>query len=181
MVNGPRYHTLPPSAWDRKGKELGRTFEVLEGELECVPHKMPLAMWTDDYGFEVLGRDEEELLARYAFKGFKTVTDRPYFSVDFEASEDYLESYDWESKEFWRNAGWFLAIHNWWYPVEGISYPPTFREDGVFYEVESATTIRSGCWRVPNVADLPNPRPCIECERHRNMTKEVRAFHERDD
>ena len=37
------------------------------------------------------------------------------------------------------------------------------------------------CWRVPNVADLPEPRSCIECERHRNMSREVKDYHERDE
>lgn len=149
MVNGPRYHTLPPSRIDRKGKELGRTFEVLEVELECVPHKLPLALWTDDYGFEVLGRDEEELLARYAFKGFKTVTDDPFYSVAWGNPEDYLESYDWESKGFWRNSGWFLAINNLNYPVFGFAYDArTFSGPGyVIYEFRpySEANVRAGC------------------------------------
>ena len=105
--------TLRPEKFDY-GMAVGRTFEVLEGELECVPHKMPLAVW-ELSGFEVLGREEEELVARYGFRGFRVEEPAnefaPGYTVDYSAdSSEYWDSYDWESKEFWRKAGWFLVV-----------------------------------------------------------------------
>ena len=179
-------YTLSPDEVDY-GMAIGRTFEVLEGELECAPHKMPLAVWSP--GFEVLGREEEELVARYGFRGFKVEEPAnefaPGYSVDYSAdSSEYWDSYDWESKEFWRNAGWFLMVSGWSrYAVEGERYPPPYREGGVIYDIVPDSDARAihYCWRVPNVADLPEPRSCIECERHRNMSKEVKEYHERNE
>ena len=179
--------TVRPEKFDY-GMAIGRTFEVLEGELECVPHKMPLAVWSP--GFEVLGREEEELVARYGFRGFKVDASRandfaPGYSVDYSAdSSEYWESYDWESKEFWRSAGWFLLVGGWsHYSVEGGTYPPPYREGGVIYDIVPDSDARAihYCWRVPNVADLPEPRSCIECERHRNLSREVKDYHERNE
>ena len=141
-VNGPRFHTMPPLDFlslDRK--DLGRILKIIEGELECVPEQLPVAIWTRQMGFETLGRDEEELLARYFFPNLFDEPREP---------DELWQAYDWEKKEFWRNAGWFLAITN--NPYDPI--PPWVR-----------------CWFVRNTADLPPPRYCLECERRENMDR----------
>ena len=156
-VNGPRLHTLPSVDLFSLGiTGMGKTFDVIEGDLECIPQNVPVAMWTRDMGFEVLGRDEEELLARDAF---------PYTRDEERGPDEYWEAYDWEQKESWRNAGWFLA-------VIGDLYDGNRRGDEPWNNnVRYGSPALASCWFVRNTADLPPPRYCLECERRENMAR----------
>ncbi len=159
-VNGPRLHTLPPlDIYSLEITELGKTFEVIEGELECIPQNVPVAIWTREMGFEVVGREEEELLARYALLPYEDRRD----DVG-EAGEEFWQAYDWEQKEFWRNAGWFMAIFGDPYDRDDVRGEPW--NNNVTYDVPWAS-----CWFVRNTADLPPPRYCLECERRENMAR----------
>lgn len=157
-VNGPREHTLPPSNLSNlELSAMGKTVEVREGDgkLECTPQKAPVAVWTRGMGFEVLSREEEELLARGAFAGTR----------DEGEQERFWQSYDWERKEYWRNEGWFLAIL-------GDPYDRTVRDNRHWLnDVIYGVPVLASCWLVWNVEDLPESRYCLECERRANMER----------
>ena len=156
-VNGPRMHTLPSrDLFDLQRTQLGKTLNVITGDLECVSQKVPVAIWTREMGFEVLGRDEEELLARYAFS---------YSDEGRQDPDEYWQGYDWDEKEFWRNAGWFLAVIGDFYDVNRRGNEPW--NNKVIY----GSPVLASCWFVRNTADLPPPRYCLECERRANMAR----------
>lgn len=157
-VNGPREHTLPPTdLYDLERTGLGSTVALDDGAgtLECTPDKVPLAFWSREMGFEVVGRAEEELLARYAFPETRDAAEQ----------EAFWQSYDWESKEHWRSEGWFLTlIGSGYYDDYGSN--KHWENDVIYGEPHLAS-----CWRVWNTEDLPAPRYCVECERRTNMER----------
>ena len=185
-VNGPREHTLPPllspdAIHNFQQTAIGKTFEIPDTggtELECAPQNVPVAVWTLGMGFEVLSREEEELLARYALSGGRfqeSASGRKWWqhlsgSEDPDEREQFLQSYDWESKESWRDEGWFLAIIGEPYERKGIN--EHWRND-VTYSLRTGIDdlVLAACWQVWNTEDLPPPRYCLECERRANMER----------
>ena len=153
-----RFHTLPPTnPFIVESMVIGDDFAYMGKEGLCSPQTVPLAVWTTKLGFQPLDREEEELLARYSFN---------YRS--FENDPDALwKSYDWTSKEEWREIGWYLVLYHWEYrTVSGIN---EHWKNNVRYIAPQG--VRGGCWFVHNADEVPPPRYCFECERRANMAR----------
>ena len=149
-----RHHTRPPRNAPELGIiSMGDTWEFLGNELVCKPDALPLAVWTDNDGFQPIGRDEEMLIASYSLNDERVVED----------SEGFWESYDWESKDFWREQGWYFVLLAW-------NYEPSVNEHWQ-NEVRYAYPLglRATCWGIPNKEDVPRERYCLECERREHM------------
>ena len=185
-VNGPQQHTLPPllppgNINNFLSSAIGKTFEIPDTsgtKLECTPQNVPVAVWTFGMGFEVLSREEKELLARYALSDGEfreSATGRKwwqfvYGSEDPDRREQFLRTYDWESKDSWREEGWFLAIIS--DPYDNRMVNEHWRNDVTYrFRTGIEDLAEAACWKVWNVEDLPGPRYCLECERRANMAE----------
>ena len=154
-----RRHTrLPVDILQYMSVAMGEAYDFYGKEMQCKPEKMPLAVWSDELGFQMLGRDEEQLLAEHALN----------HEIIVEDPDGFWESYDWESKEHWREIGWYLVLYRWeyktyenehWRNYVKYYYPGDLKSNGR----------RAGCWGVPNIEDVPPPRRCYECERRERM------------
>ncbi len=154
-----RRHTrLPVDILQYMSVVMGEAYDFYGKEMQCKPEKMPLAVWSDELGFQALGRDEEKLLAEHALNHERYVDD----------SDGFWKSYDWESKENWRELGWYVVLYRWeyktyenehWRNHVKYIYPDGLESNG----------LKAGCWSVSNLGDVPPPRRCYECERREQM------------
>ena len=134
---------------------MNKDYEFQGKEFPCRPEKMPVAVWTNERGFQQLGRDEEKLLAEYALNN----------ELFVENPDGFWESYDWESKEHWRELGWYLVLYDWAYKSDSRNIEHW--QNNLRYRYPDET--RAGCWGVPNFEEIPPPRWCEECERREQM------------
>lgn len=146
------FYTLTPRGWN--DIPLGAKWSFFGEEFTCDPHNLPLAVWTENRGFEPIGRDEEELLARESLSFYQYRADSTL--------------YDWEQKEYWRGIGWYLVLVGWNYKVLKADY----ELNDVAYDLRSDQLT---CWFVHNKEVLPPPRYCLECERRATMDLELRS------
>ena len=186
------YHTVPPAFGQMNAPFVSMLWKAedtgYERDLWCRPEYMPVAVWTTLGGFQTLSEEEEKLLADEVFgyyfgddhisKEF-TVNSRPgwFHHKDPVSPDDFYESYDWESKNHWREQGWFFTLFEWYHEDRPRSKS---KRDmiSLYGKVDMGRNLLfkaggdKGCWLVHNPEDLPEPRYCLECERRAKM-KEI--------